>query len=101
MDKDMEYILSLPVNVLRIVRDACDEKIRRSGYVITSAEAKLKRVEPLSEEFNQTVTLIEDTRKKCDQDRDERALIHRKITATEWGFHGFPQDWVSRNNEGK
>ena len=39
-------------------------QLERCRYVVMSAEAKIKRVDPLSQEFEQTVQLIQDTKEQ-------------------------------------
>ena len=39
-------------------------QLERCRYVVMSAEAKIKRVEPLSQKFEQTVQLIQDTKEQ-------------------------------------
>lgn len=42
-------------------------QLERCRYVVMSAEAKIKRVEPLSQEFEQTVRLIQDAKEQVNK----------------------------------
>jgi len=82
----MKVILSMCTESLRILRDDYDRRINRNRYMIDSAEAKLKRVEPLSVEFEETVGLIENARGELNRLHSERLQIHHEICSREMGI---------------
>lgn len=75
----MEDILNMCTESLKTLRDDYDTRIRRNQYIINSAEAKLERVEPLSDEFEETVKLIEDAGTELKQLCFERMQVHYEI----------------------
>lgn len=64
---------------LRATRDNLNQQIRRCLYIIGSAEAKLNRVDPLSDEFEETLSLIEENRKELEVLGLEELRIRREI----------------------
>lgn len=79
MDENMRVILQMCTKSLEICRDDYDMRIRYCQYRIGSAEAKLKRIDPISEEFDETIQLIEDTKKELDVLFRDRMLVHHEI----------------------
>ena len=57
------------------IMDEYNKQIRMLNYRISSAEAKITRVDPLSEEFDETVSLIE----KCLDEIQEIQIEQLKI----------------------
>lgn len=84
MDENMKAILQMCTKSLEVCRDDYDMRIRRCRYLIDSAEAKLKRIDPISEEFDETIQLIEDTQKELDTLFYERILVHHEICNREF-----------------
>ena len=85
MDADLKYITeNSSVEALKIIRDDYDQRIRLCIYRISSAEEKVKRVDPLSDEFIDTVELIESCLRERQRLVCERLVIHHRITGMEW-----------------
>lgn len=59
------------------IMDEYDKQIRMLNYRISSAEAKLTRVDPLSQEFDETVDLIEKCLAEIQEIQIERLKIKR------------------------
>ena len=60
--KLMEEFKFYGTDILEFALKDLDRKIEYDKYLISSAEAKIQRVEPNSKEFLQTVELIEETK---------------------------------------
>lgn len=58
-DEEKEY-LRLDIEVIR-------DELERQQCILISAKEKLKRVDPLSDEFEATYNLIKDTKAKIEQ----------------------------------
>lgn len=56
-----------------------DRNIERDKYLIASAEAKILRVEPNSQEFRETVELIEETKESMRSKQQERLLYDLEL----------------------
>ena len=61
-------------DVLKFALNNLDRNIERDKYLISSAEAKIQRVEPNSQEFRETVELIEETKDSLRSKQEERIL---------------------------
>ncbi len=59
-------------DVLEDMLSNLDRNIDRDKYLISSAEAKISRVEPNSQEFRETVELIEETKESMRSKQEER-----------------------------
>lgn len=59
-------------DVLEDMLSNLDRNIDRDKYLISSAEAKILRVEPNSQEFMQTVELIAETKESMRSKQQER-----------------------------
>lgn len=59
-------------DVLEDMLSNLDRNIDRDKYLISSAEAKILRVEPNSQEFMQTVELIAETKESMRSKQEER-----------------------------
>lgn len=57
--------------------------IDRNIYIIKSAECKLERVDPLSDEFEETVELIEDTKAEQLKLSAKRITLNSKLFCVE------------------
>lgn len=86
MDENLLTILSMGSEALRVVRDDLDNQIIRENYLIRSAEAKLDRVEPLSDEFEQTVQIIEEAKRRINSFANDRHVIHAEICRREMKY---------------
>ncbi len=59
-------------DVLEDMLSNLDRNIDRDKYLISSAEAKILRAEPNSQEFRETVELIEETKESMRSKQEER-----------------------------
>ena len=64
-------------------------QLERCRYVVMSAEAKIKRVEPLSQKFEQTVQLIQDTKEQVNN------LVWQELRAEEQQERKQDPQWVN------
>lgn len=66
-------------DVLETVLNNLDRNIDRDKYLISSAEAKILRVEPNSQEFMQTVELIAETKESMRSKQEERTMCDLEL----------------------
>ena len=66
-------------DVLETVLNNLDRNIDRDKYLIASAEAKILRVEPNSQEFMQTVELIAETKESMRSKQEERTMCDLEL----------------------
>lgn len=70
--KLMEEFKFYDDDVLEDMLSNLDRNIDRDKYLISSAEAKILRAEPNSQEFRETVELIEETKESMRSKQEER-----------------------------
>lgn len=66
-------------DVLEDMLSNLDRNIDRDKYLISSAEAKILRVEPNSQEFMQTVELIAETKESMRSKQEERTMCDLEL----------------------
>lgn len=70
-------------------------QLERCRYVVMSAEAKIKRVEPLSQEFEQTVQLIQDTKEQVNNLVWQELRCKEELRAEEQQERKQDPQWVN------
>lgn len=73
----MAYVYDL--SQMQLDLDKKERNLRVLSYKLISAKEKLKRVDPLSAEFDETVVLIEDIRDEMKSLAYERIKLKHKI----------------------
>ena len=70
-------------------------QLERCRYVVMSAEAKIKRVEPLSQKFEQTVQLIQDTKEQVNNLVLQELRCKEELRAEEQQERKQDPQWVN------
>lgn len=70
-------------------------QLERCRYVVMSAEAKIKRVEPLSQKFEQTVQLIQDTKEQVNNLVWQELRCKEELRAEEQQERKQDPQWVN------
>lgn len=76
---DHAQLLRSSTETLKDVLLNLTQSIDRDRYMISSAEAKIQRVEPGSEEFEDTVRLIERTKRSLQDKAHARTVVKLEL----------------------
>lgn len=75
MGKGLEITINYETDTLKDMLLDLDQRIDRDRYLISSAEAKIQRVDPESAEFEETVKLIERTKRSLQGKAQDRTVL--------------------------
>lgn len=79
MREGLEDALNYETETLKDMLLDLDQRIDRNRYLISSAEAKIQRVDPGTAEFEETVDLIERTKKWIQSLAYDRTVLDLEI----------------------
>ena len=80
---------------LGMTQEEIRNQLERCRYVVMSAEAKIKRVEPLSQKFEQTVQLIQDTKEQVNNLVWQELRCKEELRAEEQQERKQDPQWVN------
>ena len=79
MRECLEDALNYETETLKELLLDLDQRIDRNRYLISSAEAKIQRVDPGTAEFEETVDLIESTKKWIQSLAHDRTVLDLEL----------------------
>lgn len=85
MEKPISGLLKLTTESLTIIKAECERLMKRDEYIIISAKAKLQRTEPLSEEFEEVVKILEDAKADLDRRMKDHMFFDLELRKRECG----------------
>lgn len=85
METPISDLLKLNTESLTIIKAEYERLMERDEYIIISAKAKLQRTEPLSEEFEEVVKILEDAEADLDRRMKDHMLFDLELRKREYG----------------
>lgn len=79
MREELETVLNHETATLKEMLQNLENNIDRARYMISSAEAKIQRVDPGSAEFEETVRLIEHTKRSLQSKTYGRLVLDLEL----------------------